>query len=97
MAVLDASFTPVGTHGQYTAGNMDTVQTIAIPSGATKVYLQATAQNARVTLDGTAATATKGFRLVATAQPTLFPVTKATSLQVISETAGAALDYLFGT
>lgn len=97
LPTVSIGFTVVGAHGQYTAGTMDTAQTVTIPAGATKLLIQAFTQNARVTLDGTTPTASKGFRITAWNDPIEIPIGTGTSIKIISETAGAAVEYQFGS
>lgn len=87
-------FNPLGSHGDGT--DISTAQTLAIPTGATKLLIQAVDQNIRITLDGTTPTSTKGFQLVASDPPLLIPLGNASSIKIIEETATADIQYQFG-
>jgi hypothetical protein len=91
----ELSFKPVGSHNSGLA--IATVQTIAIPDGATQIIMPGLTQNVRFTLDGTAATAALGFQLRVGEPPLLIKVSKTgTTLKVIEELATAVLQYQFG-
>lgn len=89
-------FNPVGSHGQYTAGGVDSATTPTKAGGATKLLIQCFTQNCRYTLDGTAPTTSKGFRLTAANDPIVIPINDSTTFKIISETAGAAVEYQWG-
>src|SRR5512143_3171580 len=93
--IVDLAFNPVGAHGQYGAGTIDTAQALSIPAGATKCWLQPLLQNIRLTVDGTAPLSTKGFQIVKGDWVTI-SIGSATAIKVISETPGASLEYQFG-
>ena len=88
-------FVPVGSHTQDTT--IDTATTISPPAGATKLLIQAYAQNIRYRLDGTDPTTTVGFRLQVADGPTTISVASSATVIIISETAGAVADYQWGT
>jgi hypothetical protein len=83
----------VGSHTQNAA--LSSAVTIAVPATATHVLLQATSQNVRVTVDGTAPTGTKGFLVAAGAAYVKLPVASNGSLKAIEAAASATLDYQF--
>ena len=88
-------FYPEGAHLQDTS--IDTATTLTKPaSGASKLLLQATEQAVRFTLDGTTPTTGKGFVLGADDPPVLLQVGEDVTVKVISETAGAAVEYQWG-
>lgn len=87
-------FSPLGAHS---AGlNISTAQTLPRPAGATLLLLQALTQNARLTLDGTAPSATVGFQIKAGDPPVLIPVAASALVKVIQETATCSLQYQWG-
>lgn len=92
----EITFSPVGSHSQYTAGGVDSATTPTVASGATKLLIQCFTQNCRYTLDGTVPTTSKGFRLTAAADPVVIPINTGTTFKIISETAGAAVEYQWG-
>lgn len=87
-------FNPVGSHNDGLA--IATAQTLTIPTGASKIMLQAHTQNVRFTLDGTTPEASKGFQLKAGDPPLTIPLGVSTVLMVIQEAATADLQYQFG-
>jgi hypothetical protein len=91
---VNLPFTPVGVHTQLATGA--TVQSITVPDGATQWMVQTQTQNIRFTLDGTAATTTKGFLLVASAPPVIVPCYPTQVIKWIEITTTAVLDYQFG-
>lgn len=84
---------PVGAHTQN--ASLSSAATITVPSGAGKIVVQAITQNIRMTLDGTAPTTTKGFRITAGNDPIAVPIGGATVLRFIEEIATATLEYQF--
>lgn len=84
-------FDPVGAHVD--GPTITSAVTLTPPEGATKVLLQAVAQNVRITFDGTVPTATKGFQIVASDPPSLWPLGNNAVIKVIEETGGADLQY----
>lgn len=93
MQTLDFPIRPVGAHTRDTT--VDTATVLTIPSGARYCLLQCLAQNIRYTLDGTTPTAAVGFRMTAAATPTAIYCETGITLTVISETAGAEVQYQF--
>jgi hypothetical protein len=93
-----APFNPIGSHIQNSS--IDAVVALTPPNTpirATKVIVQATGQNnIRYTVDGAAPTPTFGFRLLAGSDPIMVTLGPNTNIQVVSETAGAILDYVWG-
>lgn len=85
--------TTVGSHTQNST--LSTVQSITVPPQASHVLLQAQTQDVRVTIDGTAPTATKGFLIVAAWDWTVLPVPSNGTLKAIEVAASAKLDYQF--
>lgn len=91
---IGVSVARVGAHTHLTgAGTLDAGQTLAAPAGARSILLQALTQNVRYTLDGSAPGANNGFRLTAGNDPVVLPIGATETLKVISETAGAVLEY----
>ena len=88
-------FEPVGAHVD--GPTISSATTLTAPANATKILIQALDQNVRFTLDGTAPTATKGFRLTAGDPPILIPLGNTTVLKVIQEAATADLQYQWGS
>lgn len=84
---------PVGAHNS--GLSIATAQTIARPTGATKLLIQALTQNVRYTLDGTVPTTSVGFQLKAGDPPVIIPLGTRTIIKVIQEAATAALQYQF--
>ena len=82
-------FNPVGSHSDGT--DISSAVTLTVPTGATKVLIQALDKDIRYTLDGTAPTSTKGFQLAADDPPVIIPLGTSTTIKVIEEeaTAGA--------
>lgn len=93
MIQIDTPARPVGAHGRDTS--IDTATPIPIPDGARYVMLAAYAQNLRYTLDGTTPTTAIGFLVVKDAPPVTIYVETGVTLQVISATAGAEVQYQF--
>ena len=91
---IEAPFTPVGSHTQLATGA--NVQSITVPDGATKWMVQCQTQNVRFTLDGTAATTTKGFLLVKDGVPLVVACYPGQVIKWIEVTTTAVLDYIFG-
>ncbi len=90
-------FRPVGSHARNTS--IDTAATITPTGdavGAEYIMIQALAQNVRFTLDGSVPTAAQGFRLAVGDRQVLPLVPNITQIKVISETAGAAVEYQYG-
>ena len=83
----------VGSHTQNTS--LSSAVSITVPPQATHVLLQAQTQDVRVTIDGTAPTATKGFLVVAAWDWTILPVPSNGTLKAIEVAASAKLDYQF--
>ena len=87
-------FNPVGSHSDGT--DVSSAVTLTVPTGATKVLIQALVKDIRYTLDGTAPTSTKGFQLKADDPPVLIPLGTSTTIKVIEEEATADMQYQFG-
>lgn len=88
-------FNPVGAHTRNTS--LSSVVTLTPPDGATKLLIQAVAQNVRYVLDGSTPSATVGFQMVASDPPIIIPLHKDTnSIKIIQETAGAEVQYQWG-
>ena len=89
-----APFVPLGDHhtveidGAYSPGDQ--------PQGATLLLVQALVQDVRVTLDGSAPAADRGFELVTDDPAILIPVSSRTVLNFFAEAAGAILEYQWG-
>ena len=85
---------PDGSHNQDTS--IDTATELSKPaSGGNKLLIQATEENVRFTLDGTTPTTSKGFVLEADKPPVLLYTGQGVTVTVISETAGAAVEYMW--
>lgn len=93
---VDISFDPIASHGQYAGGLLASVQSPGKPDGATSIVVQCFTQNVRFTLDGSAPTATRGFRITAAADPMLIPVSANAQIRFIEEAASAVLSYQWG-
>lgn len=87
-------FNPVGAHNDGLA--IDTVKTLTVPAGASKIMIQAHGQNVRFTLDGTDPEVAKGFQLKAGDPPIVIPIGISTVIKVIQEAITADLQYQFG-
>ena len=87
-------FNPSGSHND--GLDVSSAATVTIPTGATKILVQALGQNVRITLDGTTPTTTKGFQLKAGDPVILIPLGNASALKFIEEAATADLQYQFG-
>ena len=87
-------FAPVGAHTQSASGA--SVQSITVPNGAYQLMAQTQTKNVRFTLDGTAATTTLGFLLVADAAPVIIPVYPGQVVKWIEVATTAVFDYQFG-
>lgn len=99
MQGVDAlAFIPVGAHTQNSS--LSSAVTLVTGStdktGAGKLLIQALTQNIRITLDGTAPTSSKGFRIIAGDPAVLIPLSPATTVKVIEETASASIEYQLG-
>jgi len=91
--VVDAAFTPVGSHASQ---SLSGVYTPTMPEGANKALVQAFTQNARYTLDGTTPTSSLGFRLTKDDPPTIVPVAPGGTLKFIEESSGSTLQLQWG-
>jgi len=93
-----APFNPIGSHIQNDSIDVATPLTPPnTPILATKIIVQATSQNnIRYTVDGAMPTPTFGFRLLAGSDPIMITIGSHTAIQVVSEAAGAILDYVWG-
>ncbi len=87
-------FNPIGAHSDGLA--IAAAQTLTVPAGASKIMMQAHAQNVRFTLDGTVPTATTGFQLKSGDPPLVIPIGINTIIKVIEEAVSADLQYQFG-
>jgi hypothetical protein len=88
------NFNPVGAH--VSGATISSATTLTPPAGATKIMLQALTQNVRITFDGTAPEAAKGFQLKAGDPLAILPLGKDTVIKVIQEQASASLQYQWG-
>jgi hypothetical protein len=92
---VELFFTPVGAHNDGLA--IAAAQTLTPPSAdVSKLLIQALVQNVRYTLDGSAPAANTGFQLKAGDPPVIIPITSATTVKVIEETATADLQFQWG-
>ena len=64
--------------------------------GATKLLIQATANNIRFTLDGTTPTVAIGFQLIAGDPAIIIPITEDTIVTIIEETATSVVQFQWG-
>lgn len=87
-------FDPVGSH--YDGTDISSATTLAVATGASKLMIQALSQNARLTLDGTAPTTTKGFQLKAGDPLQVLPIGANMTIKVIQEAATADIQYQWG-
>jgi hypothetical protein len=90
--VLD--FHPIGAHVD--GSTISSVTLLTVPTGATKIRIQALTQNVRYTLDGSLPSTTRGFQLASGAAPIVILVDGNTSIKVIQEAATADLQYQWG-
>jgi hypothetical protein len=89
-----APFTPVGAHQADTT--IDTAQALTIPPTATKVLMQAEAQDLRYTLDGsTTPTGSVGF-LLAAGDAQVIDLAGGIVVTVIAAVAGGVVQYQAG-
>jgi len=84
-------FDPLGSHVDGTV--ISSATTLTPPAAATKLLIQAMAQNIRITFDGTTPTATTGFQLKAEDPMLLIPLGDAMVIKVIEEAATADIQY----
>ena len=84
----------VGAHVDGTS--ISSATTLTPPTGATKLLIQALTKNIRITLDGTAPEAAKGFQLAAGDPMLLIPLGNDTVIKVIEEEATADIQYQWG-
>lgn len=88
-------FEPVGSHTSNSS--LSGAVTLTVPAGANALRIQALTQNVRIRQDGSAATASVGFRLTAgNDMVTIDGLQPGNTLSVIEETASANLQYQFG-
>jgi hypothetical protein len=91
------TFNPVGPHGGGTTFDITVAHVITRPDGANKLLIQALTQNVRYTINGTNPSATLGFQIVASDAPVIIPFEANTEITVIQETAGAEVQFQWGT
>jgi hypothetical protein len=94
MAILDLGFNQIGAHQEDTT--ISGATTLTPPTGATKLLIQALAQNVRFTLDATVPTASVGFQLKAGDPPLLIPIKAGQVVTVIEETASGNIEFAWG-
>lgn len=87
-------FSPLGPHRTELVGA--SAFSPVTPAGAKCLMVQALAQNARYTLDGTTPTAAIGFQLKSTDSPILIWLTEGVYPQFFRETSGTVLQYCYG-
>jgi hypothetical protein len=90
----DLTFNPIGAHQEDTT--VSSATTLTPETGATKLLLQALAQNVRFTLNGTTPTATLGFQLTAGDPPIMIPIKASQVVKVIEEAASANIEFQWG-
>ncbi len=90
-----AAFDVVGAH--QSNSTLSAAVALTPPAGATRLLIQAFGANVRYTLDGTAPTATVGFRLTADADPVLLLIGAGMTVTIIQEATGASIQYQWGT
>lgn len=88
------AFDPIGSHTYNT--DISSATTLTPPAGATKIKMQAVAQNVRYVLDGSTPTAAIGFQLKAGDPPLIIPLGNNTTIKVIQETATPDFNYQWG-
>lgn len=81
---------PLGSHTQN--ASLSSAVTLAAPAGATQIMIQAFDQHVRITLDGTAPTTTKGFRIAAGDPPVILFITPESTVKLIEEAATATAE-----
>ena len=86
-----ASVTPVGSHTQVTVTSGATAS-FAVPQGASKLFL-GTSQNIRITYDGSAPTATRGFSITSAFGPVAIAVGSGATIRALAEGTSALVDY----
>lgn len=95
------TFIPLGTvdttYSHQTYALSTSPVTLSIPMQASGILVQALTQNARFTLDGTAPSTSKGYQLKAGDPPLFIGIDKGMVLKFCAETAGAILEYDYGT
>lgn len=84
-------FDPLGSH--VTNTSLGSVVTLTPPATATKLLIQALAQNVRIKFDNADPSATVGFQLKSEDPMLLIPLGDEMIIKVIQETAGAIIDY----
>jgi len=87
------TFNPIEASSHGSNALLAAVVTLAPPTGATKLLIQAFGQNVRYTLSGTNPTATLGFQLKAGDGPVLIPILSNTQIKLIEEVATANIQY----
>ncbi len=89
------NFSPIGNHA--TDALLSSAKPLVPEPHATKVMLQALAQNIRYTLEGsTPLVGTVGFLLLTGDAPIIIEIERSTTITVIEETATAILQFQWG-
>jgi len=99
MPLIDTNnpnFKPLNGHGHQSIPLDATVFTYNVPKQANNVAVQAVTQNIRMTLDGTAPTATVGFQLKAGDPAVLVNLADTVTLRFQREADGAVLEIQAG-
>lgn len=86
-------FTPIGGHNSVVLTT--NIITLTPPEHATEVLIQILDVNCRFTLDGTDPTSSSGFQLVA-GDALIISISRTTTIKIIGESTGAAVEYQFG-
>jgi hypothetical protein len=97
-SVISAGASITGTHQQLTGiGSSVALSTLTVPADATHVWLQASGATVRFRIDGTAPTASVGFRLINGGAPTVMPIdpSDGTNWKFIQEAATGVVDVMF--
>lgn len=85
-------YSPVGDHAQLTG--LSAAKTVRVPNAANAVLIQATGQDVRIKLAGSA-TSGQGFVITADNPAVLIPVGGGSSFSIHEGTASATLEYQF--
>ncbi len=89
-----SGFRPIGSHTN--DADISAADVLTVPDGASKLMIQASGADVRMTLDGTTPTAVLGFTLVAGLGPVIVLLEDGVIVTVIEEGTDAILDYQFG-
>jgi hypothetical protein len=90
---VQAPVNPLSGSAHVSNSVLSAAVTLAPPTGATRLLIQAFTKNVRYTLDGTVPTAALGFQIRAGDPPQIIPIGEHTTIKVIEEAASANIQY----